>query len=80
VLWRVLAEGLSYAAAGLALGVGASLVLMRGLQALLFEITPTDPTTLGVVSMVLAGVSFAACLAPARRAMRVDPVEALRSS
>jgi putative ABC transport system permease protein len=79
VLRRVLAEGLLYASAGLALGLVVSLGVMRGLQALLFEVKPTDPMTFVFVAITLLSVSALACLGPAWRAMRIDPVEALRS-
>ena len=78
VLRQILGEGLLHTGAGLALGLLVSLGVMRGLQALLFDVTPTDPLTLGAVAVTLALVSAAACLGPARRAMQIDPVQALR--
>jgi len=51
----------------------------RVMQSLLFDVSPTDPLTLGAVTALLLGVAVAAAWMPARRASRVDPVEALRA-
>jgi putative ABC transport system permease protein len=74
----VLREALLLAAIALFLGFGASLVLSRLLQSLLFEVTPTDPVTLASAASVILAVSALAALLPARRAMSVDPMVALR--
>ena len=66
------------AAIGVALGAGGALLLSRYLESLLFEITPTDPLTWVIVAALLFSVALAACCLPARRAARVDPLEALR--
>jgi putative ABC transport system permease protein len=66
------------AAAGLAVGLAATLWLSPMLQTLLFETGPHDWTTLGLVTLFLAGVAAVACIVPARRAARIDPVVALR--
>ena len=64
--------------AGAALGTLAALALSRALANRLYEITPTDPLTFALVTLVLAAAALAACWFPARRAARVDPMEALR--
>ncbi len=55
-----------------------ALLLTRFMESLLFEVTPTDPTSFIIVTTLLALVAFLACYIPARRATRVDPVRALR--
>jgi putative ABC transport system permease protein len=74
----ILQEGLSQTAVGLAIGLGASVFVMRAFQTMLYEVSPADPFTLIAVAIVLMATAALACLIPARRAMRVDPVEALR--
>jgi len=64
---------------GLAAGVGGSLLVGRAMSSLLFEVRPSDPATLAVVSIVLGAVAVLACWAPARRAMHADPADALRA-
>jgi len=78
VLRMVLAGGLRIAAAGLTIGVLGALALTQVLAGLLFGVTARDPLTFVVVASALLLVSLAACWIPARRAMRVDPVLALR--
>ena len=78
VLRQVFIEGGRLAALGLALGIGAALVLTRLMASLLFEVKPGDPLTLSVAAAVLVVVALAACYIPARRATRVDPLVALR--
>jgi putative ABC transport system permease protein len=63
---------------GVAVGLCGALALMKILQNLLFEIKPTDPLTFVSVAVLLPLVAMLACYIPARRAMRVSPMEALR--
>jgi putative ABC transport system permease protein len=79
VLRQLLYEGFVQAAIGLVIGLGAGLYVMRFATALLFNIKPSDTLTLTGVAVTLLLAALAACLIPARRAMRVDPVEALRA-
>jgi putative ABC transport system permease protein len=78
VLSLVLNEGVLVIFAGLAIGLAASLVLTRFLASLLFGVGPTDPLTFASVALLLAVVALVACYLPARRAMRIDPMRALR--
>jgi predicted permease len=74
-----LRHGLALTAAGIALGIGISLVLARVLSALLFGVGPMDPITYAAVSGALAAIALVATYLPARRASRVDPTIALRA-
>jgi putative ABC transport system permease protein len=78
IMRLVLHEALVQAGAGLAIGLLASVLMMRSFRALLYEVSPSDPITLFGVSIVLLSTALLACAVPARRAMRVDPVTALR--
>jgi putative ABC transport system permease protein len=60
------------------LGLGASFVLTRSMEAMLFGVSASDPFTFIVVAALLTAVALAACYIPARRAMQVDPMVALR--
>lgn len=75
----MLRQGLGVVLGGLALGLLASLLLTRTLAAYLFEVSPADPLTLTVVTLVLAGAAGAASYLPARRAARLDPSRSLRA-
>jgi putative ABC transport system permease protein len=74
----VLREGMLLAGIGVVIGLAGALALTRVLRSLLFEVTPTDPATLLTVSCLLLIVSAFALAVPARRAMGVDPMVALR--
>ena len=78
VLRSVLGEGLALSGAGIAIGLAAALALSRVLAKLLFGVTATDPATFAAVAALLLAVAAMASWLPARRAMRVDPVLALR--
>jgi putative ABC transport system permease protein len=78
VLRMLMREGMLVVFAGTLVGVGGALVLTRLLKSLLFEIKPTDPATFGSVVVMFMLVTMAACYIPARRAMRVDCMVALR--
>ncbi len=78
VLRLVLSDGAKLAFFGIAMGIAGAIALTRVMTSLLFEVKPTDPETFAVVATLLAIVALAACYVPTRRAMRVDPVVALR--
>ena len=78
VLGLVLRQGLRLAAAGITLGLVFAFALTRLLTTILFDVSPTDPLTFTLISTLLIAVSSLACWLPARRAARVDPMEALR--
>lgn len=75
----VLSEGGALVVIGLVIGVGGALLLSRLMQGLLFNVEPHDPTTLALVSLLMALVGIAACWIPAIRASRIDPGIALRA-
>ena len=74
----VLAQGARLAVLGIVIGLSASFVLTRALSSELFGVSATDPLTYAGVALLLCGVALLACYIPARRAMRVDPMAALR--
>jgi predicted permease len=78
VLGLVLRQGLRLTALGLAIGLVGGVAATRLLGTMLFAVKPTDPLTYAAVAVVLTLVAAAACYAPARRAMRLDPMAALR--
>ena len=78
VLKLVIGQGLKLALAGAAIGIVGALALTRLMQGLLFQVSPTDPVTFISVTALLTIVALAASYLPARRAMRVDPMIALR--
>jgi putative ABC transport system permease protein len=78
VLRLILGQGAKLALLGLGAGVLAALLLSRLMGSLLYGVSATDPLTFGTVAIVLLGVAVTACYIPARRAMRVDPMVALR--
>jgi putative ABC transport system permease protein len=78
VLKLVVRQGMVLALLGVAVGLAAAIAFTRVMGSLLFEITPTDPVTFIMVSVLLTIVALAACFIPALRASRVDPIVALR--
>jgi predicted permease len=78
VLRMVIVHGLRLTLTGVVIGVGVSLALTRFMRSQLLGVSTTDPVTFGGVAILLIIVAVAACFIPARRAMRVDPMVALR--
>jgi predicted permease len=78
VLRLILAEGLKLVLAGVVLGIAAALLLTKLLAGMVYGVSMRDPLIFLLVNALLVGVSLAACYIPARRAMRVDPIVALR--
>ena len=78
ILNLVLKQGMGQLLVGLVVGIAAATGLTRVLASLLVDVSPRDPVTFLTVAIVLSAAAFLGCLVPARRAMRVDPVVALR--
>jgi ABC-type antimicrobial peptide transport system permease subunit len=78
LLTLVLREGLTLVSAGIAIGVVAALLLTRFLQSMLYGVDARDATTFIVAPLILFAAALLGCVAPARRAMRIDPATALR--
>ena len=78
VLLLVIAQGLRLTIVGIVIGLAGAWGLTRLMDNLLYGVRPTDPITFAVVGLLLLLVALVACLIPARRATRVDPLEALR--
>lgn len=75
---RVVARGTALAAGGIAIGLAAAALLTRGLETLLYGVTPLDTPTYAATSLLLLGVAALAAWLPARRASRIDPIVVLR--
>ena len=78
VLRLIVGYGMMLAALGVAIGLAGAFVVTRLMETLLFSISTTDPLTFAGLSLLLTGVALVACVAPARRAIKVDPMLALR--
>ncbi|MEO8449123.1 MAG: ABC transporter permease [Gemmatimonadota bacterium] len=76
---QVVRDSVRIAIGGVVIGIGVSLLAMRVLSALLFEVSPSNPLVLGAAAALLLGIAVVASLIPARRATRIDPIEALRA-
>lgn len=75
----VIRHGMRLTAIGLAIGLIGALALGRVVSGLLFGVTPADPIALASAAALVTAVAFGACYVPARRAMRIDPIVALRN-
>ena len=78
ILWLVLRHGLGIGISGIVLGVAGAMVGRRFLERFLYGVSVSDPLTLWVAALLLLAVVVLACAVPARRAMRIDPLQALR--
>jgi predicted permease len=78
VLGMVLKDGARMTVLGVGIGIAAALVLTRLMSSMLFGVNPTDLATFAVVALTLSAIAMLACYLPARRAMRIDPLIALR--
>jgi ABC-type antimicrobial peptide transport system permease subunit len=78
VLLAVAGQGIGLSAAGVALGVAGALALNHAVSQLLFGVSATDPLTFAAVASLLLAVASVASYVPAQRAMRIDPILALR--
>ena len=78
VLRLILRQGLLLVATGMALGMVAAIALTQVIRSFLWGITPTDPVTFMIAGAALAALAFIACYVPARRALKIDPIIALR--
>jgi putative ABC transport system permease protein len=80
ILKLVIGQGMKPVLIGLSAGLLGALALTRAMTGLLFGVSPNDPTTFGAVAIVLLIAPLLACYIPARRAMKVDAVTALRDT
>jgi ABC-type antimicrobial peptide transport system permease subunit len=78
ILVLVMRKGMTLAAAGVAVGLFGAFAITRLMSSLLYEVSPADPVTFAAVAALLSVVAILACYVPARRAMGVDPIVALR--
>jgi putative ABC transport system permease protein len=78
LLRMILGQGLGLASAGAAIGLIGAVIVSRLMSGVLYGVRPTDPLTFAGVSVLLMSIALLACYLPARRALRIDPVIALR--
>ncbi|MGH9311201.1 MAG: FtsX-like permease family protein, partial [Vicinamibacterales bacterium] len=78
VFLLVLRDGMLLVLVGITIGIAGALAAGRSVTSFLYGVTPTDPRTFAATALILSAVALAACAIPARRAMRVDPIVALR--
>jgi putative ABC transport system permease protein len=78
LLWMIVGRGLKLVILGMAIGLGAALVLTRFLAVVLYGVSAHDPVTFALIALLLLTVALVACWVPARRATQVDPMVALR--
>jgi ABC-type antimicrobial peptide transport system permease subunit len=78
VLWLIMKEGAKFSLTGITLGLAAAFLLTRLLSSELYGVSPVDTFTFAAVATAMATVTLLACYIPTRRAMRVDPLLALR--
>ncbi len=76
----VLRGGMTWAAGGIAVGLFGAWAVSRAIASLLFNVSPADPLTFAVTALALAAVAALACTVPAIRAIRIDPIVALREN
>ena len=79
VVWLVSSQGLHMALTGVAIGLIGTLFAARSMTSLLYGISALDPVTMGTASIVLITIALGACVLPARRAAKIDPMQALRA-
>jgi ABC-type antimicrobial peptide transport system permease subunit len=78
VIKLIISQGMKPALGGIIIGVGGALTLTRWMKGFLFGVSATDPMTFATISLLLSAVALLACWIPARRATKVDPLQALR--
>jgi len=78
VLWLIVGQGLGLALTGVVIGLLGAFAVTRVIRSLLYDVSPTDPVSFGVIALLLTAVAWLASFLPADRAMGVDPLEALR--